>query len=328
MEHIKVEILGSESMGVRSACTVVTTPDIRIMLDPGCALGPRVNNEIPHPLEYKALHEITRKIIKESEKCDLISISHYHHDHFKPRLIDELYIHSTPDIFKKIFINKDLFTKSTRHHVGKNQKSRGINLKQSASKLVGKIRDSDSMRYYFGDTIIDFSWPVYHGEMNTRLGFVIMTRIRYKKECFIHASDIQGPVIEDTMKFLLDVPADVVFLGGPPLYLKDKIHSFPFEEASKNAARLHEKIPILIMDHHVCRDKEKHDKFIKGIINEARAVGVEAHQLLDAATFMGKEPRYLESCREELYKDFPPSDKFLEWMSLSKELKYKKSPPI
>jgi len=59
LDKIKVAILGAESLGVRSMCCMVTTPDISLMLDPGCSLGPRKAHEIPHPLEYKKLHEVT-----------------------------------------------------------------------------------------------------------------------------------------------------------------------------------------------------------------------------------------------------------------------------
>jgi len=36
---MSMEIIGAESMGVRSLCCLVTLPDRRIVIDPGVALG-------------------------------------------------------------------------------------------------------------------------------------------------------------------------------------------------------------------------------------------------------------------------------------------------
>ncbi|MHA1715825.1 MAG: hypothetical protein ACTSXP_09275 [Promethearchaeota archaeon] len=224
-------------------CTRVTTPDISIMLDPGCALGPRKEGEIPHPIEYQKLHSITREIIDQARACDYIFISHYHHDHYKPRLTDELYIHTTPEISEMIFKDKKVLLKDGKRNINLSQKRRARSLKQSISKFVDEIIEIDFKRVIINDTVLDFSWPVYHGEKGSSLGFVIMIKIRYKKECFLYAPDIQGPVVKDTMKFLLDIPVDVLYVGGPPFYLKDKLARFPFDLAKKFIVKLHKNIP-------------------------------------------------------------------------------------
>ncbi|MHA1680040.1 MAG: MBL fold metallo-hydrolase [Promethearchaeota archaeon] len=330
MDSIHVDIIGAESMGVRSMCTKVRTPDITLMLDPGCALGPRKGHEVPHPREYRKLHEITGKILRESRDCTHISISHYHHDHFKPRLRDELYIHSTPDIVKELYMNKDLFVKSARGHIGKNQKSRCRYFKQSVTRLVGRIKDSDSLRFTFGDTVIDFSWPVFHGEYGTRLGYVIMTRIRYKDECFIHAPDIQGPVVDETCKFFTDVPVDLAFIGGPPLYLGGSLGNFPFNRARENLASFHRSIPTVVLDHHCCRSEQEYYNFLEGIRKDASVAGLdgEGHVIIDAATFMGREPSFLEATRDSLFKTEPPGEEFLSWMDSDKVQRNQITPPL
>ena len=46
--------LAFESMGVRGMATYVETEDLRILFDPGCALGPRFSLR-PSEREYLAL---------------------------------------------------------------------------------------------------------------------------------------------------------------------------------------------------------------------------------------------------------------------------------
>ena len=52
--NFKIIPLAAESLGVRSMCTYVETPDLRILIDPGVSLGPRFGL-LPHPKEYEAI---------------------------------------------------------------------------------------------------------------------------------------------------------------------------------------------------------------------------------------------------------------------------------
>ena len=326
MKDINVEILGAESLGVRSMCTKVATPDITIMLDPGCSLGPRRGFTIPHPNEYKKLHQITDNIIKESIECDILAISHYHHDHFKPRINDETYIHTNHQITRQIFTNKDIFVKSPRDHIGRNQKSRAKYLRHSLSKYVNKIHDSDFRRMKFGNTVVDFSFPVPHGEQDTRLGYVIMARISYEDECFFFAPDVQGPVVNSTIKYILDTPVDLLFLGGAPFYLGEKLQNFPFKQALENVILLNEKVPLIIIDHHCCRSETDFNDFLRKI-KEHPNLNTK-HEIMAAADFMNMPRTFLEANRANLYKNQPPNDDFLQWSDLPRDSREKQIPPI
>ncbi|MBD3186472.1 hypothetical protein GF325_06565 [Candidatus Bathyarchaeota archaeon] len=328
MKNIEVKVLGAESMGVRSMCTVVSTPDINLMIDPGCALGPRGDYQVPHPLEFKALHQVTERILRESKKCTHMMISHYHHDHFKPRLIDEAFIHTSPGLVKELYHGKEILLKSAKAHVGKNQKNRCKHFKQSVSRVAAGITDADGLRFTFGKTIVDFSWPVFHGEKGTRLGYVIMTRVKHGDECFVHAPDVQGPVVDSTMKFFTDVPPDVLFIGGPPFYLRKSLHQFPFGRGIENAATLVTLATRVIYDHHCCRDEGNFHAFIDNIKQHAIAHGEKASEVSDAATFMNQKPAFLESMRDELYRKHPVSDNFKQWMSLEKRKRCRIAPPL
>ncbi|MEM2886008.1 MAG: hypothetical protein QXF24_07975, partial [Thermoproteota archaeon] len=80
---IELKPVAFESMGVRSMCCLVETPDLSALFDAGVSLGPRFSLP-PHPLEYLALAEARRKIRESARKADIVTVSHYHFDHFTP----------------------------------------------------------------------------------------------------------------------------------------------------------------------------------------------------------------------------------------------------
>jgi uncharacterized protein len=329
LNNISFEIIGAESLGVRSMCCVVKTPDGQFLLDPGCALGPRKGHEIPHPSEYKKIDEITEKIVAKSRDCATIFISHFHHDHFKPRLIDETYIHSSSQIVKDLYSGKNIFLKSQKQHIGRHQLSRSKYFKQSISRIATNLSDADFQRFKLGDTTFDVSYPVPHGEAGTKLGHVIMARITHGNEHFVFAPDVQGPVVEETMKFILDTNVDALFIGGPPFYLESSLTCFPFDMANRFLTKLHEHVPLVVVDHHCCRDREKYLDFIKNIKKNSGSIEkTREHVLTCGADVMGEEPAFLESCRDELYETDPPSDAFMAWVDLPPATRNKIHPPL
>ncbi|MEA1964827.1 MAG: MBL fold metallo-hydrolase [Candidatus Aerophobetes bacterium] len=76
----KVYLIWFDSMGAKSSCTLIETPDLKILVDPGVAAM-----QPSYPLSDKEklnLRKIALKCIKEaSKKVDAIFISHYHYDH-------------------------------------------------------------------------------------------------------------------------------------------------------------------------------------------------------------------------------------------------------
>ena len=84
LRKIRVVPLAAESLGVRSMCTYVETPDVRILLDAGASLGPSRFGFPPHPREYEAMATCRERISKAAEKAELVTLSHYHFDHHTP----------------------------------------------------------------------------------------------------------------------------------------------------------------------------------------------------------------------------------------------------
>ncbi|MCK5152169.1 MAG: MBL fold metallo-hydrolase, partial [Candidatus Thorarchaeota archaeon] len=93
---IEITPLASESMGVRSLCTHVKTPDISLLLDPSAALAFRPPYD-PHPEEYRALEEALGRIREFAELSNFISLSHSHYDHVRSGLLNRHYSFSSRD---------------------------------------------------------------------------------------------------------------------------------------------------------------------------------------------------------------------------------------
>ncbi len=75
LNEIEVIPIAAESLGVRSLCTMVRTPDISILLDRSAALAKRYGLE-PHPLEYQALQSSMGEIRFHAKKECPSSPSH------------------------------------------------------------------------------------------------------------------------------------------------------------------------------------------------------------------------------------------------------------
>ncbi len=60
---MKIEILGAESLGVRSLCCFVQTENQKILIDPGIALGYIRYKFPPHPLQVAVDEKIQKKIM-------------------------------------------------------------------------------------------------------------------------------------------------------------------------------------------------------------------------------------------------------------------------
>ncbi len=80
-----------DSMGAKSMCTFVQTPDIKILIDPGAAI---MQPSYPLKEEEKELFlgKAIEQIKEYCKKADVVIITHYHYDHHKkPSELPEAY---------------------------------------------------------------------------------------------------------------------------------------------------------------------------------------------------------------------------------------------
>lgn len=287
-----IEILGAESLGVRSLCCFVKTKNRKILIDPGIALGYVRYGLLPHPFQVAVDERIQRKIIKAWSKATDIVISHFHGDHVPLANANPYQL----NIERLISLNKNfrVWTKNL-NRLSKLEKERArlfsqilnVKLIPAEGKKTGEIT---------------FSKAVSHGPINSHFETVMMTKIEEGNEVFLHASDIQLLNKEAVLKILSFEPK-IALVGGPPLYRRLPEHKL--KEAWENGLRLSQDIDILILDHHLLRSK-------KGLLWLRKLNSQTKNKVLSVADFMKRKPLLLEAWRRELYKKMPVPKKWHE----------------
>ena len=284
---MQIEILGTESLGVRGLCCVVRTRDRQIVIDPGVALGFRRHGLLPHPVQVAASEKTRRLIEKALEDATDIVISHYHGDHIP--LADANPYQLSIERVAKLCLRPKLWTKGT--------KGLSYNQAQRAKALTQRLGRKLPVVEGMSDGPLTFSHSVPHGE--GRGGSVMMTRIEEEGEVFVHASDIQM-LNNEAIKQILAWQPNIVLASGPPIYLPS-LTSEKREEALRRTLQLARKVDTLILDHHLMRSK-KGEQWLDYVSS------LTAHKVVCAADFMGRRRNLLEAERVLWYKKSPVPD--------------------
>jgi predicted metallo-beta-lactamase superfamily hydrolase len=324
LKEITVTPIAFESLGVRSMCTFIETPDVKLLIDPGLSLGPRFGL-MPHPSEYKARAERRMEIARRAQIADLLVITHWHYDHYTPTFHDEIWNGSSLEAAEEIFKDKIVYAKDIKGNINPSQRRRGWLFKKTAGRFIKRMEYADGNSTAFGKTRIEFSGPVFHGEKDTALGWVVMVTISRDDASIMFASDVQGPMIHDTVKMILEEKPKVLIIGGPPTYLRDyKVSESTLRTALSNIGEMASGIPTIVLEHHILRDKGWRE-FAEPAFGNAKR---HDNKILTAAEFLGGEEKLLEARREELYEKDLPSTEFLKWTKLSDARRENTSPPI
>jgi predicted metallo-beta-lactamase superfamily hydrolase len=284
-----IDILGTESIGVRGLCCIVETGDRKIVIDPGLALGYQRNGLLPHPAQVAVGEQVRLRIVAALEDATDVIMSHFHGDHVP--LPD-----ANPYQLQARTVAARLRT--TRLWGGGTDGLSPAMAQRRADlgKVLGREIPDATGRV---DGALAFSPSVPHGTPDTHLGTVMMTRVTGEGTVFVHASDIQ--LLGDrAVSLILDWQPDIALVGGPPLYLS--VLS-PEERAVAwtNAGRLARHVETLILDHHLLRGEE-------GLDWLARLSAHAGRQVLCAADFVRRPRCLLEARRAQLYKEMPVLD--------------------
>ena len=290
---MKVTPLAFESFGVRSMATFVET-DQKILIDPGTSIAPKRFGYPPWKNEFDALYETRARIEEYALKADIMTVSHYHHDHYTPFELGK-FLDSSPKSAEKLYNGKKLFIKHPTSNINKSQQKRAADfLKNINPNLVSY---SDGKSFEIGDTLIKFSNAIPHGVAGSKMGYIVTLTIKYDGESFMHASDVQGPMSNEAKKIILDESPDMVVLSGPPIYLQGfAVERKDIENARKNLIEISNKIPKVVVDHHLLRDMRCF-KFLNSIREESDGEIIVASEILD------KAPNLLEARRRDFYKN-------------------------
>ncbi|HDN51308.1 MAG TPA: MBL fold metallo-hydrolase [Thermoplasmatales archaeon] len=243
---MNLQLLFSDSMGVRSMATVVELENDSLFIDASAALGPSRYGLPPHQLELEALSHAKKTIGEIAGDCRYFVITHYHYDHYDP---DESF-----------YAGKTVFAKRIDRHINKSQKERGSHFHELFEKRTEIVYCDDTTHEVDGHTIT-FSPPFPHGPPGTRLGYVIMVSIE-GKEKLLFASDVQGPVDEKTRDYIINEQPDILIMDGPPSYfLGWKFSHEHLRMAENNLLEIMEKTHCrLILDHHLLRDMKYRER--------------------------------------------------------------------
>jgi len=276
-----IKPIASDSLGVRSMATYVETEDCKILIDPSAALGPKRYGLEPHPIEYEMLFKIKQEISAIAKKCDILTISHYHYDHYDPN-----------EVFYK---DKKVFAKDITKNINKSQTQRGKKFKENIENM-SKLIYSDNSTHKFGKTTINFSPAFFHGPENVRLGYVIMTSICDGEKKVLHASDVQGPVTKSATDYIIKQKPDLLIMDGPPTIFKGwKISEKDIKNAAKNLISIIKKTKCdTILDHHLLRD-------IKYKENFPEPYNLKDYKVKTFAEYLGNENNTLEAHRKKLW---------------------------
>jgi predicted metallo-beta-lactamase superfamily hydrolase len=306
-------------------CTFVETPDVTILLDAGVSVCPNRFGLPPHPCEFAAIAHCRETIAHAAEKADIVTISHYHFDHYTPSFEDWLCNWTEADASSaRIYRGKLVLAKNPREAVNYSQRERGWIFGKTGGKAAKRLEFADGKAFVFGETRISFSSPVPHGLDGTPLGWVLMCTVDCGGDKFMCAPDVQGPMSSGTLKLIQAEKPQLLMLGGPPLYLTGfKVTEGQMKMALENLTKVIQSARVTILEHHLLRDQNWRS-WAQAVI----AGGGLAHQVLTAAEALGGTEQLLEARRKEMFEKHPPSNEFKKWMRLSGERKRLTRPPI
>lgn len=116
-----------DSMGAKSMCTFVKTPEISVIIDPGFAVMQR-----SYPLKDQEkvafLEAAEERVRKYTKKADIIIITHFHYDH-----------HKRPVEFPESYVDKTLYIKNPNEWINYSQWKRTRIMYEDMMKLFDNI---------------------------------------------------------------------------------------------------------------------------------------------------------------------------------------------
>ncbi len=283
---MKIQILGTESLGVRGLCCSVELADRKILIDPGIALGWKRYGLLPHPFQVAVGAQTRDVIIVALKNATDVVFSHFDGDHIPLANANpyQMNLFEIQDLFARIRIwAKDAVPSSDL------EKRRRSDIEKAIGRDLPHVQKNSEGPLYF-------SSPVPHGLRNRETVSVMMTRISENGETFVHASDVQL-LHEETVDMILDWHPKIVLTSGPPLYLST-LSAERREISKNNALKLARNVETLLVDHHLLRSEG-------GISWLEEIASASGARVTSAAGFMGREPLLLEAWRQDLYEWFP-----------------------
>lgn len=285
----KIIPLGFDSFGVRSMATYIETDDVKLIIDPGVSLAPLRYGLEPHPIELQRMDEVWSDIEKYSSESDILIVTHYHYDHHDP---------DKPEIYS----GKIVIIKNPNENINFSQRRRAAYFLERIKGFPSRILIAEGNSFRFGDTMLSFSNAVFHGT-NSKLGFVVEVSVKSGGEVFLYTSDVEGPSIEDQVKFVLEEKPNILFVDGPMTYMLGYRYSrMSLNLSIENLIRILNLncVEKMVLDHHLLRDLNFRE-YISRVYEVAKDFNCS---IVTAAEFCGRSIEMLEAHRRDLYEKY------------------------
>ena len=296
---MKIYPIAFDSFGVRSEAILITANGLKIIIDPGVALGPRRYGLPPTDEEYLALSLAREEIIKVCKKADIVIVTHYHYDHHPFPSDDEMY--------EACFQDKVVIAKNIKEGIHPSGRRRGKIFESKVKDLAKSLVWGDEKEFIFGRTKLRISPAVWHGEVGSKVGTVVMVYVSDGIDSFIHGSDAQNLADPKALEWVIkENPKHIIIDGYPTIFLGWKKSMKSFRESLKNLKKAIESIDAneAIIDHHLVRDIDYESKMVE-VYEHARRLG---KRIITAAQYYGMSNFFLEAWRKELSKGLREAD--------------------
>jgi len=123
--EIKVRLVWFDSLGAKSSCILVETPDVKVLVDPGVA-----EMQPSYPLSWdeklRLRDEAFNAILEVSKQADVITVSHYHYDH-----------HTLPSEAPALYAGKKLLIKDPNTWINGSQWDRARLFLDELHRVLG-----------------------------------------------------------------------------------------------------------------------------------------------------------------------------------------------
>ena len=128
---LKFRPIWFDSLGAKSSCTFVETPDVKILIDPGVAV---MHPSFPATQKAKKrwYEQAYTAIIEAAQNADVITISHYHYDHFI-------------DFDKRVYQGKLILAKDPNKYINDSQRGRAEHFYDNLYSKLANQRLSEVM---------------------------------------------------------------------------------------------------------------------------------------------------------------------------------------
>lgn len=272
--------LAADSLGVRSMATLLEVDGTRILIDPGVMLADSRYNLPPRPDERAAYEQAVARIVGTLCQVDAVVVTHYHDDHINllPYVLSSTAIYlKTPNSPAERRAADELFPK----------------LQRSGRRFSLADGSSVGLR----DVTLRFSPPLPHGKPGAKAGSVMAVAVQSSQGCFVHGSDLQGPLAPTAVEWVLRQRPDILYLSGAPtykLYYQAENRSDVFSHNDLRLAKANLRTIMkytgcqVILDHYLVRDRN-----FRRLTGDLFATG----RVQTAAEFLGLPENLLEAGR-------------------------------